>query len=388
MDFNILVVMGTRPEIIKLYPVIKELKRHLDPANIKICFTGQHNEMAVGLLKYFRIEPDYSLNVMRHRQSLNRLSGRLFIKIDKIMSSCQPQWVIAQGDTTSVWTSAVAAFHKKIQFAHVEAGLRTNDVNHPFPEEINRVITAKVATLHFSPTPRARHNLISEGINRETIKVVGNTVVDTLLSTLKRLSKHYAEFSFLKSDKKTIVLTLHRRENHGDVIDAACQAILELSQRHDNIQIVFPVHYNPEVRRQVLKQINTKSSHANDIYVINPPDYEQFVYLLNSCWLIVTDSGGIQEEAPTLSKPVLILRETTERPECVEIGAAKLIGKSYNEIVDNISHLLYSDTAYQSMCNKTNPFGDGSASKRIVTHLLNRHEARNECGVEVFKQKS
>ncbi len=374
MNGKMLIIIGTRPEVIKLYPVVKELKKKCEPQNIRICFTGQHNELAIGLLQLFKIEPEYKLNVMQKSQSLNRLCGKLLIKFDKILKEFRPNWIIAQGDTASVWTSAMSAFHNRIKFAHIEAGLRTNNINKPFPEEMNRILTAKIANLHFAPTKRAYHNLVAEGVKSSRIKIVGNTGIDTLMYTLTKLKKSYDEFRMINFKKKIIIFTLHRRENQGATIDAVFNAIFKLLKKNDDIQIIFSLHYNPEVRRQVLRKINQHKKGKKDLLIINPPDYEKFIYLLKKCWLIVTDSGGIQEEAPTLNKPVLIVRETTERQECIEIGAAKLIGTRYCEIHESISQLLKNKLAYKSMCYKKNPFGDGNAAVRIVKHLLNKQK--------------
>jgi UDP-N-acetylglucosamine 2-epimerase (non-hydrolysing) len=386
MKENILFILGTRPEIIKLYPIIQEFKKRDLEKILKVCFTGQHNEMARSLLKYFDISPDYDLNVMEPEQSLNRMAGKLFMRFDDLFRELSPQWVIAQGDTTSVWTSAVAAFHNQIKFAHVEAGLRSRDKRNPFPEEANRMLASCVADLHFSPTELAKRNLLKEGIDERLIKVVGNTVIDTLLLTLKKLPDNSRQFPFVDDRKKLILVTLHRRENQGKPITEICHGLLDIAKKYSEIQIVFPMHFNPQVRSSILPVLDTDEARKLGIFVIEPPDYEPFVYLLKKSWLVITDSGGIQEEAPSVNKPVLIIRDVTERPECVQIGAGKLIGSSADALIKNTDMLIRSQDAYEAMCYKKNPFGDGKASIRIVDHLL-AFESRGYCESLLIKDK-
>lgn len=364
-----LFVFGTRPEIIKLYPVIRAFKNRGMGRSIGVCFTGQHDELARGLLRTFEMTPDFDLSVMEPGQNLNQLAGKLLVEIDRVLDSFSPDWVIAQGDTTSVWASAVASFHRRIPFAHVEAGLRSFDLEDPFPEEFNRLIVAQAARLHFAPTPSAKENLVAEGVDEAAVRVVGNTVIDTLFLTLDRLRPDFPLAPRLDPSKRWILVTLHRRENQGRPIEDLCRILLQTAEENEDVQVVFPVHCNPGVRKTVFSTLRTPRARAAGVHVMDPPDYEAFVHLLKRSWLIVTDSGGIQEEAPSLNKPLLILRNRTERPECVEVGAAKLIGNSSHALRRQLNALIRNPGLYDSMCNRPNPFGDGRAAERIVDCL-------------------
>lgn len=362
--------MGTRPEIIKLYPIVQELKDRRHQDKYGVCFTGQHDDLARDLLKSLGIRPDYALNVMTPGQGLNRLAGRLLLALDKVFHRFRPSWVIAQGDTTSVWAAAIGAFHRRIRFAHVEAGLRTGDKDKPFPEEMNRILASRIADLHFAPTPTAKQNLLKEGVEERLIKVVGNTVVDALRLALERPDLLVIPEGLPLDDKRIVLVTLHRREIHGEVIRGLCRALVRAASEMPELRIVFPVHPNPDVRGSVYETMKTGHSVTQRIHLMEPLDYLSFISLMKRAWLIVTDSGGIQEEAPYLGKPVLIAREATERPECVMVGAARLTGTDPESLFEAIKRLHDKPEEYAKMTKQTNPFGDGRAAARILDHIF------------------
>jgi UDP-N-acetylglucosamine 2-epimerase (non-hydrolysing) len=371
---KILTVFGTRPEAIKMAPVIKAFSHH-DSFDIKVCVTAQHRSMLDQVLSLHDIKPDFDLNIMSENQTLSGITEMTMAGLTKVFHQFDANWVIVQGDTNTTFAASLSAFYKKILVAHVEAGLRTNDMYSPWPEEINRQLTSRIATLHFPPTAGAQKNLLAEGIPEHKTLVTGNTVIDALLDTVAllknnlALQKSHAEmFSFLDPKKKLLLLTSHRRENFGASLQQICRAILRLAKR-DDVQIVYPVHLNPNISETVHKLLGNKQN----IYLLSPQDYLPFVYLMMSSYLILTDSGGIQEEAPTLGKPVLVVRNTTERPEGIDAGTAKLIGTDEQDIVENIEEFLDNKVSYELMCNAANPYGDGQASKRIVERLL--HES-------------
>lgn len=367
---QILFVFGTRPEAIKLAPLIIKLKKE-PSCEVSVCVTGQHRQMLDQVLSYFGITPDVDLEIMIPNQGLNMLSGLIFQKLDAVYVGMNPDWVIVHGDTTTSSVAAWAAYHRSIKVAHVEAGLRTYDKQAPFPEEINRQITARLADLHFAPTITARKNLVAEGIDERTVFVTGNTVIDALFWGLKKITEGYSddEISFLNKlidpEKKLIVVTGHRRENFGEGLIEMCEALKELAALNE-VQIIYPVHLNPNV----LKPIHERLSGEQNIVLIRPLGYPAFIYLMSMAYFILTDSGGVQEEAPSLGKPVLVMRETTERPEAIIAGGVKLVGMNRKKILDESKKLLFDKVYYESMSNFNNPYGDGTSSSQIVKLLL------------------
>jgi UDP-N-acetylglucosamine 2-epimerase (non-hydrolysing) len=362
---RVLAVLGTRPEAIKLAPVINKLERH--PAVVSsVCVTAQHREMLDPFLKLFEIVPDHDLNVMQPGQTLFDVTARVLTGMKGVIEAERPDVILVQGDTTTAFAAALAAFYLKVKVGHVEAGLRTEDKYNPFPEEINRRLVTHLADLHFAPTERARANLLAEGIRGETIFVTGNTVVDALFMTLERTrgQDHLRGLS-LNPGRKLVLVTAHRRESFGARLVNICQALREIVENANDVEIVYPVHLNPNVRATVDRVLRG----AERVHLIEPLDYVPFVHLMSRAHLILTDSGGIQEEAPSLGKPVLVMRETTERPEAVEAGAAKLVGTRPDRIVQEALRLLQDPGEYARMANVQNPFGDGQAAKRIVQAL-------------------
>jgi UDP-N-acetylglucosamine 2-epimerase (non-hydrolysing) len=363
---TVLTIFGTRPEAVKLAPVIKELERHPGFAS-RVCVTAQHREMLDPFLKLFEIVPDYDLNVMQPRQSLFDVTSRVLLGLEGVLEEEKPDVVLIQGDTTTAFAGALAAFYAKKKIGHVEAGLRTKDRYNPFPEEINRRLVTHLADLHFAPTERARANLLAEGIRDEMVFVTGNTVIDSLLMTLGR-TKGQDHLPDVLDDpgRKLILVTAHRRESFGTGLANITQALREIAARADDVEIVYPVHLNPNVRSAVEGALRGVAR----VHLIEPVDYVAFVHLMERAFLILTDSGGIQEEAPSLNKPVLVMREVTERPEAVEAGAAKLVGTSSGTIVEETLRLLRDGEEYDRMAKAGNPFGDGHAAERIVRALM------------------
>jgi UDP-N-acetylglucosamine 2-epimerase (non-hydrolysing) len=369
MRKRILVIFGTRPEAIKMAPVVKELKKY--PQNFKtiICTTAQHREMLDEVLSLFGIRTDYDLNIMEDNQSPFEVTAKGLFGIRKVLKEENPDIMLVQGDTTSTFTASLAAFYLKIPIGHIEAGLRTNDRYKPFPEEINRRLTSHLANFHFAPTQRAKQHLISEGIPRETVFLTGNTVIDALLYMSKKIKKmkafdRYFSFLNLKSNK-LILVTAHRRENFGEPLKNICLALKKIVERNKNVRVVYPVHPNPNVKETVNKILGKIAR----VELIAPVDYAAFIYLMNKSYFILTDSGGIQEEASSLGKPILVMREKTERQEVIEAGLARLVGTNTNKIIHNAEILLNNGGAYRKMAKVTNPFGDGRAAQRIV-HIL------------------
>jgi UDP-N-acetylglucosamine 2-epimerase (non-hydrolysing) len=367
---KILLCFGTRPEAIKMAPVYHELKNQF--SDVKVCVTAQHREMLDQVLDFFEITPDYDLDLMEKNQSLNRLSSRILLSIDTVFDDFCPDFVLVHGDTTTSSMVALAAFHRKIKIGHVEAGLRTYDKHSPFPEEINRQLTGRISDVHFAPTQWAAENLIKEGNNTSGIFVTGNTVIDALNFGLKRIQQNYSckdlelVKSVIKPSKKVILITGHRRENFGKGFEDLCLAIKEIAAA-DDVQIIYPVHLNPNVQEPV----NRILGGIENVTLIQPVDYPAFLYLMNSSYLILTDSGGVQEEAPSLGKPVLLLRSNTERPEAVSSGVVKLVGTDTKKIVENTLELLRNTQSYLEMSQRANPYGDGKASERIAEVLKN-----------------
>jgi len=370
---TVLAVLGTRPEVIKLAPVIQELRRYPDRVRAYVCATGQHRELLDSALRAFDLQPDFDLQLMQPDQSLSALTARILGALDEVFDAVRPDWVLVQGDTTTVMAASLAAFYRRIRIGHVEAGLRSGDKYRPFPEEVNRRIADVLADLFFAPTPAAREALLREGAPPDDVLVTGNTVIDALLSVAQRINGRalLARIPGLTLDerRRLILVTSHRRESFGAPFAETCRALRALAERyHDEIQIVYPLHYNPNIWGPARALLGD----APNIALIEPVDYETMVALMQRAYFILTDSGGIQEEAPSLHKPVLVLREVTERQEVVALGAAKLVGTDYDRIVAEASRLMEDPAAYQHMASVPNPYGDGRASQRIVAALLAR----------------
>ena len=372
---RILTVFGTRPEAIKLAPVVKALAAESGVTS-RVCVTAQHREMLDQVLALFDITPDDDLNVMKARQELDELTSSVLRGVSDVIRDFQPDFLIVQGDTTTTFASACAAFYQKVRVAHVEAGLRTGDMYAPWPEEGNRKLPSAITTVHFPPTEQSRDNLLAENIDANAMEITGNTVIDALLTVVEqvRTGAHRAtldkQFDFIDGSKKLILVTGHRRESFGGGMENICSALSDLSRR-DDVEIVYPVHLNPNVQEPV----NRLLSGSRNVHLIEPQDYLPFVYLMDRSYLILTDSGGIQEEAPALGKPVLVMRDTTERPEAVAAGTARLVGAAHGPIVEAAQELLDSPAVYETMARAHNPFGDGQASRRIVERL--KHEYAN-----------
>ncbi len=373
---KILVVFGTRPEGIKMIPLIKELSKN-KKVNLKVCITGQHREMLNQVLTLFEVKPDYDFNIMKTNQTLFELSSSILINIEKVLSEFNPDLVLVQGDTTTAFIVSLASFYKKNMVAHIEAGLRTGNLYAPWPEEANRRLISILASYHFAPTKISRDNLIKESINKNKIYVTGNTGIDTLFFILKKfkINKALRETAFLQvqlagyhfnSAKRIILVTGHRRENFGDGFANISQALKLIAQKNIDVDIVYPVHLNPNVKDIMMQELDG----INNIFLLKPLDYIPFIYLMNKSYLILTDSGGIQEEAPSLGKPVLVMREVTERPEAVKAGTVKIVGTSTQKIVNSVNKLLSNKKLYIKMAKSHNPYGDGSAAKKIVKIIL------------------
>ncbi|WP_299667498.1 non-hydrolyzing UDP-N-acetylglucosamine 2-epimerase [uncultured Polaribacter sp.] len=362
---KILIVFGTRPEAIKMAPLVKSLLKNRE-LNTKVCVTAQHRKMLDQVLDFFKIIPDYDLNLMKKNQSLNELSARILVAIDKVLLEFEPDLVLVHGDTSTSSMVALASFHRSVKIGHIEAGLRTYNKRAPFPEEVNRQITGRLADLHFAPTKESAQNLLNEGVVASTVFITGNTVIDALFWGMKHININRKDIkkisSYIDSNKKLIVVTGHRRENFGDKFYEFCTALKELACR-DDVQIVYPVHLNPNVQKMVYKTL----AGIPNILLINPLDYEVFIWLLNRSYLIITDSGGVQEEAPSLKKPVLVTREVTERQEAVDKGVVKLVGTKKENIILEASLLLDNINKYHEMIGNSNPYGDGTASEKIVS---------------------
>lgn len=384
---KILFVFGTRPEAIKLAPLIKCLKAK-PSIKVMVCVTAQQREMLDQVLMLFNIKPDIDLNLMKPGQDLVGVTSEVLIGLQTVFQKIKPDWVIVHGDTTTTFAASLCAFYEKIPVAHVEAGLRTHDFYAPWPEEMNRSFTGRLAKLHFAPTLKSQENLIQEGIDPDTIFVTGNTVIDALLEvrdTLlvdKELSLNLQKaFPYSVPQKKLILMTGHRRENFGMGFQNICQAVLEIAAR-DDVRVVYPVHLNPNVQDPVKSLL---SNHPN-IFLIEPLEYLPFVFLMQQSYLILTDSGGIQEEAPSLGKPVLVMREKTERPEALEAGTVILVGTDKDRIVSEVHRLLDDEESYQQFTKIHNPYGDGLASERIVTILLQQCGNESSCMSDVVEE--
>ncbi len=359
-----LFVFGTRPEAIKMAPVVKELASRSDTYDVKVGVTAQHRQMLDQVLNLFDIRPDADLNIMSPNQSLDRIVARAIEGVGKVMDDLKPDFVLVQGDTTTTFVGALAAFHRQIPVAHIEAGLRTHDRYSPFPEEINRQLSSRLTTVHLAPTDGSRQNLIDEGFDEKDVYVTGNTVIDALLDVAARPFE-FKDPVLTNLPERMILITAHRRESFGEPFMHMCEAIRELAQAYPDVALVYPVHLNPNVRKPVGEILNG----LDNVHLIEPMDYEPFVHLMKRSTIILTDSGGIQEEAPSLGKPVLVMREKTERPEGIAAGTVRLVGTDKKVIVDNTRRLLDDEKAYSAMAEAKNPYGDGNASKRIADIL-------------------
>lgn len=369
---KVLFVFGTRPEAIKMAPLVKHLQAH--PAfEVQVCVTAQHRQMLDQVLNLFDISPNFDLNLMKPGQDLTDITGGVLHGLKKVLTESQPDLVLVHGDTSTTFAASLAAFYQRISVGHIEAGLRTGNLYSPWPEEANRRLTSVLARWHFAPTATSRNNLLAEGIAGDTVHVTGNTVIDALLQVRARirtdasLQKDFAKtFNFIDPAKHVILVTGHRRENFGDGFERICQALARIAQGHPDAQVIYPVHLNPQVQEPVNRLLGSVSN----IRLIEPLDYLPFVYLMDRATLILTDSGGIQEEAPSLGKPVLVMRDTTERPEAVAAGTVKLVGTNADHIVEQVRVLLTETKAYEAMAFAHNPYGDGRACERIARALL------------------
>jgi len=367
-----LTIFGTRPEAIKLAPLINTFKDHPE-IDSKVCVTAQHREMLDQVLNLFEIKPDYDLDIMKKGQSLADITIAILNKIGKVIQEVKPDLIVVHGDTTTTFAASLAAFYQHIKVAHIEAGLRTGNIYSPWPEEANRKLTTTLTNYHFAPTERAKQNLIQEGVNRNNITVTGNTVIDALLTVIEKSrsirfpGQILKQLPFLDEDPipKIVLITSHRRENFGKRFEDICRAIHDLAKMYPDVKFIYPVHLNPNVR----KPVNRLLAGLNNVYLIEPQEYLPFVKLMDASYLVLTDSGGIQEEAPSLGKPVLVLRDTTERPEAVKAGTVKLIGTNHKNIITEVEKLLTDSSEYTKMARSHNPYGDGKACKRILKFL-------------------
>lgn len=363
---RVLCIFGTRPEAIKMAPVVNQLRKHAAQVAPLICVTAQHRQMLDQALDLFGLRPDYDLDVMRPAQSPAALTAAVLTRLDEVIADARPDWVLVQGDTTTTMAASLAAFYRRVRVGHVEAGLRSGDNLQPFPEEVNRRITSVVADVHFAPTEAARANLLAEGVSDERVLVTGNTVIDALLEIAAQPMPCDSLLARIPRDRRLILVTAHRRENFGVPLTNICAALKELAERASDAHLVYPVHLNPHVRGPVYDAL----AGIENITLLEPLDYLSLVHLLKAAHLVITDSGGLQEEAPGLGKPVLVLREVTERPEGVTAGTVKLVGTDRQRIVEEALRLLNDDAEYERMARAVNPYGDGRASERIVEWLL------------------
>ncbi|MCE8031550.1 UDP-N-acetylglucosamine 2-epimerase (non-hydrolyzing) [Halomonas sp. MCCC 1A11057] len=371
MPIKTLCVFGTRPEAIKMAPLALSLAAD-DRFDAKVCVTGQHREMLDQVLELFELEPDHDLNIMKPGQDLTDVTTAILQGMKGVLAEEKPDIVLVHGDTSTTLSATLAAYYQQVPVGHVEAGLRTGNLYSPWPEEANRKLTGALAELHFAPTERSRQNLLEEGVAPSKVFVTGNTVIDALLDVVKKLENSASfqerfteQFGFLDASRKLILVTGHRRESFGGGFERICQALHDVAARHPETQIVYPVHLNPNVREPV----NRLLSDIDNVHLIEPLDYLPFVYLMNRAHLILTDSGGVQEEAPSLGKPVLVMRDTTERPEAVDAGTVKLVGTDVERIVTEMHTLLTDKIAYEEMSYAHNPYGDGKACRRILDAL-------------------
>lgn len=377
---TVLLVFGTRPEAIKMCPLVKEFQKYPECFHTLVCVTGQHREMLDQVLRIFEVTPDYDLNIMKQGQDLYDVTSRVLLGLRDVLKEANPDVVFVHGDTTTSTAAALAAFYQQIPVAHIEAGLRTYNIYSPWPEEMNRQITSRIATYNFAPTPLSKQNLLQENVNESSIAVTGNTVIDALYmvvdkikhnTTLSRELEHNLlkvgyDVNRLQNGKRLVLITGHRRENFGEGFISMCTAIKDLIIKYPDVDFVYPMHLNPNVRKPIHEVFGENLEGLGNMFFIEPLEYLNFVYLMEKCTIVLTDSGGIQEEAPGLGKPVLVMRETTERPEALEAGTVKLVGTDYQKIVDNVSLLLDNQDYYNAMSKAVNPYGDGLACERIV----------------------
>jgi len=371
MTLKILSVFGTRPEAIKMAPLALALRAD-ERFDAKICVTGQHREMLDQVLELFELEPDFDLNIMKPGQDLTDVTTCILQGMKGVFATYKPDIILVHGDTATTFATTLAAYYHQIPVAHIEAGLRTGNLYSPWPEEANRKLTGALARLHFAPTQKSEQNLLQEGVPPESVYVTGNTVIDALLNVVEklgsntRLNQQFSEqFKFLSTERRLILVTGHRRESFGDGFERICMSLASIAREFDDVEIVYPVHLNPNVREPV----NRLLSGIDNVHLIEPLDYLPFVYLMNRSYLILTDSGGVQEEAPSLGKPVLVMRDTTERPEAIEAGTVRLVGTEKEKITSNLRELLLDSDAYQEMSFAHNPYGDGNACARIINTL-------------------
>ena len=376
-----MLVFGTRPEAIKMAPLVKEFQKHKDLFKTIVCVTGQHREMLDQVLHLFDIVPDHDLNIMKQGQDLYDVTAKVLVGMRDVLKKTQPDIVLVHGDTTTSTAAALAAFYQQIPVGHVEAGLRTHNIYSPWPEEMNRQITGRIATCHFSPTPLSKQNLLNEGIEEKQILVTGNTVIDALYAVVRKIKDDPAlettlnnslkssgyDVDRLNNARRLVLITGHRRENFGEGFINMCTGIKTLTEKYPDVDFVYPMHLNPNVRKPIHEVFGEKQQ--KNMFFIEPLEYLPFVYLMEKSTLVLTDSGGIQEEAPGLGKPVLVMRDTTERPEAVDAGTVKLVGTDRNKIISEVSRLLNDKAYYEKMGKATNPYGDGMACERIVNHL-------------------
>ena len=381
---KIMLVFGTRPEAIKMAPLVKEFQKHPDQFETIVCVTGQHRQMLDQVLEIFDIKPDYDLNIMKQGQDLYDVTARVLTGMRDVLKEALPDVVLVHGDTTTSTAAALAAFYQQIPVGHVEAGLRTHNIYSPWPEEMNRQITGRIATYDFAPTPLSKSNLLAEGVAEDKITVTGNTVIDALYWVVDKIKNDKAlngqleeilknagyAVNRLNDGKKLVLITGHRRENFGDGFISMCKAIKALTEKYPEVDFVYPMHLNPNVRKPIHEVFGENLEGLGNMFFIEPLEYLSFVYLMEKSNIVLTDSGGIQEEAPGLGKPVLVMRDTTERPEALEAGTVKLVGTDYDMIVNEVSALLDNQDHYDAMSKAVNPYGDGKACNRIVNSLV------------------
>ncbi|GIT98450.1 non-hydrolyzing UDP-N-acetylglucosamine 2-epimerase [Sulfurovum sp. TSL1] len=373
---KILIVFGTRPEAIKMAPLVKAFQKHTDSFETKVCVTAQHREMLDQVLDLFEIIPEYDLDIMKPGQDLYDVTSNVLLGMKPVLADFKPDVVFVHGDTSTTFAASLAAFYQQIKVAHIEAGLRTGNIYSPWPEEANRQLTTQITSYHFAPTATSKDNLLKENVNEQSIEVTGNTVIDALFLALEKIKsneqleteiiQHLATLNYkFQDDKKTILVTGHRRENHGQGFINICTALKEIAVSNPDIDIVYPVHLNPNVQKPVKELL----SDVANIYLIEPLQYEQFIYMMDKSYFIITDSGGVQEEAPSLGKPVLVMRNTTERPEALAAGTVKLVGTDTELIIKEAQELIDDKEAYERMSKASNPYGDGHACEEVVEFL-------------------
>lgn len=380
---KIMLVFGTRPEAIKMAPLVKEFEKHPETFETIVCVTGQHRQMLDQVLQLFDIKPQYDLNIMKQGQDLYDVTARVLVGMRDVLKEAQPDVVLVHGDTTTSMAAALAAFYQQIPVGHVEAGLRTHNIYSPWPEEMNRQITGRIAEYNFAPTPLSRQNLLEEKVNESSITVTGNTVIDALYWVVNKIKDDKSlndeltnklkasgyDIKRLADGKKLVLITGHRRENFGDGFINMCTAIRDLTNKYPDVDFVYPMHLNPNVRKPIHEVFGEDLSNLGNMFFIEPLEYLEFVFLMEKCTIVLTDSGGIQEEAPGLGKPVLVMRDTTERPEALDAGTVKLVGTNYDKIVAEVSMLIEDNNYYDKMSKAVNPYGDGLACGRIVERL-------------------